>query len=41
MDPQLDVNIVDNDIDGISTYKNRMKTMGITDPKCDDAEVKW
>lgn len=39
MDPQLDDNIVSNEIDSSSTYKNRMKTMGITDPKCDDAEV--
>lgn len=39
MDPQLDDNMVNNEIDTSSTYKNRMKTMGITDPKCDDAEV--
>lgn len=28
-----------NDIDSSSTYTGRMKTMGIQDPKCDDAEV--
>lgn len=40
IDPFLDVNIGNNnDIDSSSTYKTRMKTMGITDPKCDDAEV--
>lgn len=35
-DPSLDVH---NEIDSSTSYTGRMKTMGIQDPQCDDAEV--
>lgn len=37
---QLDPNNIDNDIVGDTMIRtNRIKTMGISEPNCDDAEV--
>lgn len=40
-DPPMNIEITDNQIidNSLNKYLNKLKTMGILDPSCDDAQV--